>query len=63
MILILRHLILRVGSSGEVMSSSIPMPTGPSSGSTLAPDDQRSFRWRQDFLRAYVEREIPLLVR
>lgn len=29
--------------------------------SFLAPDDQRSSRWRQDFLRAYVEREIPLL--
>jgi predicted AAA+ superfamily ATPase len=29
--------------------------------SYLAPDEEASFRWRQDFLRAYVEREIPLL--
>lgn len=29
--------------------------------SFLAPDDRTSLRWRQDFLRAYVEREIPLL--
>ena len=28
--------------------------------SFLALDDRVSFRWRQDFLRAYIEREIPL---
>jgi predicted AAA+ superfamily ATPase len=29
--------------------------------SFLAADDEASFRWRQDFLRTYLEREIPLL--
>lgn len=27
--------------------------------SLLAPDDPRSLRWRQDFIRAYLERDIP----
>lgn len=27
--------------------------------SLLAPTDEQSFRWRQDFLRTYLEREIP----
>lgn len=27
--------------------------------SLLAPDDPRSLRWRQDFIRTYLEREIP----
>lgn len=27
--------------------------------SLLAPDDARSLRWRQDFIRAYLERDIP----
>lgn len=29
--------------------------------SFLALEDEESFRWRMDFLRSYVEREIPLL--
>jgi uncharacterized protein len=29
--------------------------------SLLAPDDQRSLRWRQDFIRTYLERDIPQL--
>ena len=27
--------------------------------SVIAPDDRRSFRWRQDFVRSYLERDIP----
>jgi predicted AAA+ superfamily ATPase len=29
--------------------------------SLLAPNDQASLRWRQDFIRTYLERDIPLL--
>jgi predicted AAA+ superfamily ATPase len=29
--------------------------------SYLAPDDEQSLNWRQDFIRSYLEREVPLL--
>jgi len=38
-----------------------PSDSGGFPESFLAPDDRTSLRWQQDFLRAYVEREIPLL--
>jgi predicted AAA+ superfamily ATPase len=49
---------LEIAASGEDL---IPLwVRGGFPDSYLAVDDRKSFRWRQDFIRSYLEREVPL---
>lgn len=50
--------ILEIGSSKEVTPLWV---RGGFPDSYLATDERRSFAWRRDFLRSYLEREIPLM--
>ena len=47
----------------EVPAADIPKlwNRGGFPDSLLAPDDRRSQRWRQDFIRTYLERDVPML--
>lgn len=50
--------VLEIGKSDDVTNLWV---RGGFPDSYLAKDDRRSFAWRKDFVRSYLEREIPLM--
>ncbi|MEW6019010.1 MAG: ATP-binding protein, partial [Pseudomonadota bacterium] len=51
--------VLEVSKSGDAGSLDALWLRGGFPESFLAPDDSRSLRWRRDFVRTYLERDIP----